>query len=96
MCRLRLGPEAPALAWLWAARAWRNREPGQKPKIWLGPAWLWPKPGLLVYMYNFTHFHLEISVNMFNYLRYSVVRLFYSFSSAGGAEASKIVAESKF
>jgi hypothetical protein len=48
MCRLRLGLEAPALAWLWAAQASGNREPGQKPKIWLGPAWLWPEPRLLV------------------------------------------------
>ena len=33
--------------------------------------WLW------VYMYNFTCFYLEISVNMFNYLCYSVVTVQY-------------------
>jgi len=49
--------DVTALAWprspsfgLVAARASRNCELGQKPKIWLGLAWLWPKLGLLVYI----------------------------------------------
>ncbi|KAF8907259.1 hypothetical protein CPB84DRAFT_1875694 [Gymnopilus junonius] len=49
MCRLRLGLKAPALAWLELALAFPNLEPGQKPKIRLGLARLWPKPGLLPY-----------------------------------------------
>ena len=61
--------------------------PCDKPTIWLGLAWLW------VYMYNFAHFYLEIGVNMFKYLRYSVTILFIH---AGGAESSKIVAERSF
>ena len=51
MCRLGLGLKAPALAWLEGAWASQNREPGQKPKIRLGLAWLWPGPGLLVDMH---------------------------------------------
>jgi hypothetical protein len=47
MCRLRLGLKAPALAWLEAARAWKNHRSGQKPKVGPGLAWLWPKPRLL-------------------------------------------------
>jgi hypothetical protein len=47
MCRLRLGLKAPALAWLEAARAWQNHRPGQKPKVGLGLARLWPEPRLL-------------------------------------------------
>jgi hypothetical protein len=49
MCRLWLGLKAPALAWLAAARAWQNHKPGQKPKVGLGRAWLWPKPELWAY-----------------------------------------------
>jgi hypothetical protein len=45
---LRLGLKAPALAWLHLALASQISEPGQKPKVGLGPAWLWPKPRLLV------------------------------------------------
>ena len=44
-------------------------------------------------MYNFARFYLEIGVNMFNYLCYSVTILFIH---AGGAESSKIVAERSF
>ena len=82
MCRLRLGLKAPALAWLWAARASQIHEPGQKPKGRLGLAWLWPRPGLCVYIYNFTLFDTRVNVNMFKYLRYSVLAQFYSFLSA--------------
>jgi len=48
MCRLGLGLEAPALAWLWAAQASQNNRPGLGSWPWLGPAWLWPEPRLLV------------------------------------------------
>ncbi|KAF8880805.1 hypothetical protein CPB84DRAFT_1751327 [Gymnopilus junonius] len=53
MCRLRLGLKAPALAWLELASAFPNLEPGQKPKIRLGLAWLWPRPGLLAYAWKY-------------------------------------------
>jgi hypothetical protein len=49
MCQLRLGLKAPALARLWGAQALPNLEPGPKPKRRPGPAWLWPRPGLLTY-----------------------------------------------
>jgi hypothetical protein len=79
MCRLGLGLEAPALAWLQAARASGNHEPSQKPKVGLGLAWLWPRPGLSVYMYNFAIFDLKIDTNTFNYIFYNVGTLFYFF-----------------
>jgi hypothetical protein len=44
----RLGLKAPALAWLHLALASQISKPGQKPKVGLGLAWLWPKPQLLV------------------------------------------------
>ena len=47
MCWLRLGLKALALAWLWVAQVSPNLELGQKPKGGLGPAWLWPRPGLM-------------------------------------------------
>ena len=34
-----------AQAWLLGAQALENDRPGIKPKIRLGLAWLWPKPG---------------------------------------------------
>ena len=68
MCRLRLGLKAPALAWLEGAWASQNHEPGQKPKIRLGLAWLWPGPGLLVDMHDFTDFHLKSIVIDFIYV----------------------------
>jgi len=46
MCRLGLGLEAPALAWLWAAQALQNHRPGLGGWPWLGLAWLWPEPRL--------------------------------------------------
>ncbi|KAF8912797.1 hypothetical protein CPB84DRAFT_1742262 [Gymnopilus junonius] len=49
MCQLRLGLKALTLAWLDLALAFPNLEPGQKPKIRLGLARLWPKLGLLPY-----------------------------------------------
>ena len=63
MCRLRLGLKAPALAWLEAARAWRNHKPGQKPKVGLVLAWLWPRPGPIthiweIYIYYNTYEHI--------------------------------------
>jgi len=57
MCWLRLCLKAPALAWLEGAWASQNCEPGQKPKIRLGLAWLWPGLGLLVDIHDFGHFH---------------------------------------
>ena len=39
-------PESPGLAWLWAALALGNHEPGQKPKVGPGLAWLWLRLGL--------------------------------------------------
>ena len=45
MCWLRLGLKALVLAWLEVARAWQNHKPGQKPKVGLGLAWLWPRLG---------------------------------------------------
>jgi len=47
MCRLGLGLEAPALAWLWAAQASQNDRPSLRGWPGLGPAWLWPEPQLL-------------------------------------------------
>ena len=46
MCRPWLGLKAPALAWLKTALACWNHGPSQKPKLGLGLAWLWLKPGL--------------------------------------------------
>ena len=52
MCQLRLGLKAlaqaqllGAQAQLLGAQALENDRPGLKPKIRLGLAWLWPKPG---------------------------------------------------
>ncbi|KAF8878599.1 hypothetical protein CPB84DRAFT_1751879 [Gymnopilus junonius] len=53
MCWLWLDLKALALAWLELALAFPNLEPGQKPKIRLGLAWLWPRPGLLAYAWKY-------------------------------------------
>ena len=45
MCWPWFGLKAPALAWLEVAQAWQNHKPGQKPKVGLGLAQLWPRPG---------------------------------------------------
>jgi hypothetical protein len=56
-------------------------------------AWLWPRPGLSVYIYNFAIFDLEINTNTLNYLFYGVGTLSYPFSSAGGVESPKIAVD---
>ena len=74
----------------------RSRDSGIFQRWWakvvspyIGLAWLRPKPGLLAYIYNFALFDLEINVNIFSYMSYSVITLFYSFLSAGHAESCK-------
>ena len=65
-----------------------SRAQSQKSGLaWLGLAWLWPKPGLLTYMYNLALFDLECDLNIFNYLPYSVFTLFYLFMSGGGVKS---------
>jgi len=77
MCRLGLGLKAPALAWPWLEEI-VSRAQSQNSGL---------ASGLLVYMYNFALFDLEMDLNIFTYLPYSVITLFYSFLSAGGAES---------
>jgi hypothetical protein len=58
--------------------------------VGLGLAWLWPRPGLSTYIYNFAIFDCEINTNTFNYLLYSIDTLPYLFLSA---ESHKLVVD---
>ncbi|KAJ3980646.1 hypothetical protein F5890DRAFT_1540352 [Lentinula detonsa] len=46
MCRPGFGLKAPALAWKPLALAWRKPSRALVGRPRLGPAWLWPRPGL--------------------------------------------------
>ena len=67
MCWLGLGLQAPVQAWLLGAQALKNARPGLKPKIRLGLAWLWPKPGPGTYSGSKNRF------NVYMFLKDSIV-----------------------